>query len=187
MEDLTGGVTSEIFAADILDRYQFWAEELSKVNLEFLFGCSTGHFQNWLDPNRSNPDVRGIVQRHAYSIIDAKEIKGERLVKLRNPWGEKEWNGAWSDGSKEWTAEWMQLLNHRFGDDGVCDRARALVICSADTARSSGCRTKICFANINISIALDYLIPRGASLNCGLPSTYLGLRIISTPSSPSGW
>lgn len=51
--------------------------------------------------------------------MDAVEIKGQRLVKLRNPWGRKEWDGRWSDGSKEWTAEWMQLLKHEFGNDGV--------------------------------------------------------------------
>lgn len=30
-----------------------------------------------------------------------------------------EWNGRWSDGSKEWTPYWMKKLNHTFGDDGV--------------------------------------------------------------------
>lgn len=36
-----------------------------------------------------------------------------------NPWGVKEWTGAWSDGSEQWTSEWMDLLGHKFGNDGV--------------------------------------------------------------------
>jgi calpain len=51
---------------------------------------------------------------HAYAIIDAfevndpsleKERKTHRLLRVRNPWGETEWNGKWSDFSEEMTGE----------------------------------------------------------------------------------
>ena len=113
IEDLTGGVTSEIYTTDILDREHFWNEELMKVNDQFLFGCSTGMWGiGW-------GERKGIVELHAYSVMRAVEIDGNRLVLLKNPWGKGEWKGAWSDGSKEWTADWLLKLNHRFGDDGA--------------------------------------------------------------------
>lgn len=39
-----------------------------------------------------------------------------------NPWGKGKrgnWEGAWSDGSKEFTPEAQQELNHKFGNDSV--------------------------------------------------------------------
>lgn len=118
IEDLTGGVTSEILSSNILDKNRFWTEELMKVNKEFLFGCGTGLFSNWLDLRSPPRDRKGISENHSYSIMDAKEVQGKRLLRLRNPWGKREWHGAWGDGSKEWTPEWMELLGHKFGDDG---------------------------------------------------------------------
>ncbi|KAL4787686.1 hypothetical protein BJX76DRAFT_285250 [Aspergillus varians] len=120
VEDLTGGVTSDILTNNILDKDKFWNEELMQVNKEFLFGCGTGLFSNWLSPNRPGPprDRKGISENHSYSIMDVKEIDGVRLVKLRNPWGKKEWNGPWSDGSEQWTPQWMEKLDHKFGNDG---------------------------------------------------------------------
>jgi hypothetical protein len=120
IEDLTGGVTSEVLSSNILDKDRFWTEELMKVNEEFLFGCGTGLFSNWLDPMYNGPprDRKGISENHSYSIMEAREIKGHRLLRLRNPWGKKEWHGAWGDGSEQWTAEWMELLGHKFGNDG---------------------------------------------------------------------
>lgn len=112
IEDLTGGVTTELYTTDILDKEYFWKEELMKVNDEFLFGCATGVWGvGW-------GERKGIVENHAYSVMRAVEMDGHRLVLLKNPWGRGEWKGAWSDGSKEWTAEWLIKLNHRFGDDG---------------------------------------------------------------------
>ena len=46
----------------------------------------------------------GIIQGHAYTIMNLHNINGERVVEMRNPWGdENEWNGRWSDNSPLWT------------------------------------------------------------------------------------
>ena len=51
----------------------------------------------------------GLISQHAYTIMNLYEVNYEgkklRLVKLRNPWGEKEFNGDWSDKSSKWTDE----------------------------------------------------------------------------------
>jgi Calpain family cysteine protease len=125
IEDLTGGVTTELFSTDILDKEKFWREELMNVNKQFLFGCG--------QMNGAYGQRSGIIEKHAYSVMEAREetglveINGKleektvRLVKLRNPWGSGgEWEGAWSDGSAEWSGEWLSKLKHKFGDDGVC-------------------------------------------------------------------
>ncbi|CAK60103.1 unnamed protein product (macronuclear) [Paramecium tetraurelia] len=48
-------------------------------------------------------------------------IEGEvTLLKIRNPWGNKEWNGDWSDGSSLWTEDLKEQV--KFGkkeDDGI--------------------------------------------------------------------
>jgi len=113
VEDLTGGVTSEVWTNDILDKNRFWKEELMLVNKDFLFAA-------WIPTMFKGPaDKRSeLIKCHAYSVLRAVEIKGQRLVLMRNPWGRHEYTGPWSDGSKEWTAEWIQALSHSFGDDG---------------------------------------------------------------------
>ncbi|KAH6999023.1 hypothetical protein BKA56DRAFT_665543 [Ilyonectria sp. MPI-CAGE-AT-0026] len=117
LEDLSGGVTTELFTSDILDTDEFWDNEVSRVNEEFLFGASTGLLEYGYG------DRNGISEGHAYVIMEARTLKsGQRLVKLRNPWGKVRkglWEGAWSDGSKEWTRETQEELNHTFGSDSV--------------------------------------------------------------------
>ena len=48
----------------------------------------------------------GIAGGHAYSLLAGYEVNTlqgrERLVKIRNPWGDKEWLGRFSDNSQDW-------------------------------------------------------------------------------------
>ncbi|EEU39789.1 uncharacterized protein NECHADRAFT_104274 [Fusarium vanettenii 77-13-4] len=117
LEDLSGGVTTELLTSDILDIDEFWDKEMSRVNDEFLFGASTGLLEHGYG------ERNGISEGHAYVVMEARTLKsGQRLVKLRNPWGKVRkgiWEGAWSDGSKEWTTEVQEELGHKFGSDSV--------------------------------------------------------------------
>lgn len=52
----------------------------------------------------------GLVKGHAYAVTDVRRVrlghglmayfKSDKLtmIRMRNPWGQREWNGAWSDG-----------------------------------------------------------------------------------------
>ncbi|KAF5691749.1 calpain [Fusarium globosum] len=109
--------TTELLTSDILDIDEFWEKEMSRVNDEFLFGAYTGFLEHGYG-------VRdGIAEAHAYAVMKACTLKSsQRLVKLRNPWGKVRkgiWEGAWSDGSKEWTTEVQEEMDHKFGSDSV--------------------------------------------------------------------
>ncbi|KAL9000704.1 MAG: hypothetical protein Q9169_000740 [Polycauliona sp. 2 TL-2023] len=163
IEDLTGGVTTELLATDILDTEKFWTDEIMKVNDEFLFGCATGRFDKWQGSADAEQRTarKGVIRMHAYSVMEAREIKGERLLRIRNPWGDTEWQGPWSDGSEQWTPEWMELLNHRFGDDGMFwisykDFLRKYQ--SLDRTRLFGPEWSICqqWTTVNVPWSADY-------------------------------
>ena len=64
----------------------------------------------------------GLVSSHAYTLMNLYELKEEglKLVKLRNPWGEKEFIGDWSDKSSKWTDEIKKKVDFEEDkDDGI--------------------------------------------------------------------
>jgi hypothetical protein len=98
----------------------FWREELLNVNKDRLFGCGLRSLDGFPSGIRS-PKINGLIGDHSYSVLRAVEHKGKKFIVVRNPWGDTEWDGPWSDGSKEWTSEWLgalPVLKHSFGNDG---------------------------------------------------------------------
>ncbi|CAL1529013.1 unnamed protein product [Lymnaea stagnalis] len=74
---------------------------------------------------RASHVLNGLISGHAYSITGFRQVElfGRKvnLVRLRNPWGRGEWQGAWSDNSQEMNAMSMDLkraLLFEIKDDG---------------------------------------------------------------------
>jgi hypothetical protein len=119
IEDLTGGISESLYLNDILDTDLFWEKELMRANQDLLFSCSV---KNPKSVPVFKEKIKGIITEHAYAILKCVNFRGKKFMKIRNPWGESEWTGRWSDGSKEWDDEWLdalKMLGHTFGDDGV--------------------------------------------------------------------
>ncbi|KAI4875312.1 hypothetical protein NFI96_022582 [Prochilodus magdalenae] len=123
MEDFTGGVTEfyEMKEAP-KELYKIMKKALERGS---LMGCSIDS----LVPARfETRTATGLVKGHAYSVTAVDECKQNsqkeskvRLVRLRNPWGQVEWNGAWSDNSKEWgtiSKSEKDKLQHQNAEDG---------------------------------------------------------------------
>eukprot|EP00340_Litonotus_pictus_P010072 CAMPEP_0170530350 /NCGR_PEP_ID=MMETSP0209-20121228/45630_1 /TAXON_ID=665100 ORGANISM="Litonotus pictus, Strain P1" /NCGR_SAMPLE_ID=MMETSP0209 /ASSEMBLY_ACC=CAM_ASM_000301 /LENGTH=860 /DNA_ID=CAMNT_0010823355 /DNA_START=195 /DNA_END=2777 /DNA_ORIENTATION=+ len=96
-------------------------------------------------PLPSNEE-RGLISNHAYSLTDAVELLSEslydkvsnkdekqneetfhkepnkenivRLLKIRNPWGETEWNGDWADSSESWSTAMIEQVHMKKKNDG---------------------------------------------------------------------
>lgn len=56
---------------------------------------------------------------HAYSLLSVYEEGDLRLLKIRNPWGNYEWEGDYGDNSANWTPELEKKLGVVDADDGV--------------------------------------------------------------------
>ncbi|KAM6946407.1 calpain-5a isoform 2-T2 [Aplochiton taeniatus] len=115
--DFTGGVSEPLeltengFKEDLDKRTELFERVLKVHNRGGLISCSI----------RANTaaDMEakltcGLVKGHAYAVTDVRKVRlgsgllaffrSDKLtmIRMRNPWGEREWNGPWSDSSEEW-------------------------------------------------------------------------------------
>ncbi|KAJ7413484.1 Calpain-3 [Willisornis vidua] len=120
MEDFTGGVTEFYEIKDApKDIYKIMKHAIDRGSL------MASSIDTIVPMQYETRMSCGLVKGHAYSVTAVEEtvFKGEklRLVRLRNPWGQVEWNGPWSDKSEEWNsvneAEKIRL-QHKVVEDG---------------------------------------------------------------------
>ncbi|XP_066574926.1 calpain-1 catalytic subunit [Amia ocellicauda] len=118
-EDFTGGVTEMYeLRKPPSDLYNIISKAVERGS---LLGCSIDISSN-LDMEAVT--FKKLVKGHAYSLTGVHEVAYRglptKLVRIRNPWGEVEWTGAWSDNSSEWNrvdaADRDKLLKR--SDDG---------------------------------------------------------------------
>ena len=119
LHDLTGGPTEYFLTQGGDDPKQIWDSILKGEQENFIMTAGSGDFFDGSDLL----DSSGLVGSHAYSLLSAVSLQtpyGEKhLVKLRNPWGESEWQGDWSDESSLWTPELKQQVNLEDKNDGT--------------------------------------------------------------------
>lgn len=110
---LNGAPTKFITMASInSDPNSAWNTITSALSAGYMVGADTA----------SSPPF-GMVGGHAYSVIGAYSLKDifgtvkARLLRVRNPWGTDNYNGAWNDNDSRWTSAyraqvpWSQNTN----------------------------------------------------------------------------
>ncbi|EAW92550.1 hCG40434, isoform CRA_e [Homo sapiens] len=120
MEDFTGGVAEFFEIRDApSDMYKIMKKAIERGS---LMGCS---IDTIIPVQYETRMACGLVRGHAYSVTGLDEVpfKGEKvkLVRLRNPWGQVEWNGSWSDRWKDWSfvdKDEKARLQHQVTEDG---------------------------------------------------------------------
>lgn len=115
--DFTGGISEPMdlvengFKDDKDKREELFERVLKVHNRGGLISCSIRA------TSAADMEARlacGLVKGHAYAVTDVRRVRlghgllayfrSDKLtmIRMRNPWGEREWNGAWSDSSEEW-------------------------------------------------------------------------------------
>jgi len=103
MVDFTGGIVERFPLGDDTPKnlVKILVQAFERGSLAAIFTLpAEGSSKEVVDPKTR------IVKGHAYSITDIKTIDHDKskvtLFRIRNPWGQIEWQGDWSDKSSIW-------------------------------------------------------------------------------------
>jgi Calpain family cysteine protease len=121
--NIIGGMPNEVFNSitpsftenidiSLEDHNALWKKLKIGEEKNFLMSAGTG---------TEGKDM-GLEPGHAYSLFRAVEYNDKgtiiRLLQLRNPWGEGEWTGDYSDNSSKWTSKLKEAVNFTNAPDG---------------------------------------------------------------------
>ncbi|XP_065568283.1 calpain-11-like isoform X2 [Artemia franciscana] len=121
LEDLTGGIVQSFSLAqqDIFLTHQVLNSAVPRSTL------LVASIQLGRKNKRKLKLQNGLITQHTYSVTGLARIQtkfGETsLIRLKNPWGRGEWNGAWSERSEEWnllSSRDKELLSIRVRNEG---------------------------------------------------------------------
>ncbi len=116
LHDLTGAPTEVIETED-----EKLFEKLKKADQnKWVMAASAGS----TEAAKDQLEEIGLIGNHSYGLIDVVEFNDMfddkiQLLKLRNPWGDFEWKGDWSDGSDLWTDEYKRIAKWKNENDGT--------------------------------------------------------------------
>lgn len=134
--DFTGGVNESVdireggYKSDDIKQAELFDKMFHAHKHKALISCSIALSEG--DSPEAVLDC-GLIKGHAYCVTDVRQLdishgmmkyfKKEKIymLRIRNPWGEKEWTGAWSDSSEEWNKvpqKEKDKLGLKVDDDG---------------------------------------------------------------------
>ena len=119
LSEMTGGfpseITLEVYREKDLNELYHTIDKYN--NNGYLLGAGTP--ENPQGDKAISED--GIVQGHAYQILDVRNLDGNKLIRFRNPHGKQGavWTGDWSKNSVKWSARLKGLLGSDLEEDGT--------------------------------------------------------------------
>ena len=117
--NIIGGFDSEVLS--VLTTFPIETIKLQLNNIDFIWDKLLNDFKEGMiisSCSNFNEEIEkyGLISGHSFTVINFTQgyLNGKliRLIRLRNPWGYKEWNGDWSDHSLLWTEEAKRVLNN---------------------------------------------------------------------------
>jgi len=132
LHDLTGAPAITFFVSEGTPE-DHWKNLREADAKEYIMACGSDDINQTGNDNLDK--TIGLAGNHAYSLIGVYEIDAgsrrvlgpnepsspanDKILKLRNPWGQGEWKGEWSDNSSKWTPQLKTSLGFSKGDDGI--------------------------------------------------------------------